>query len=154
MIQRGTMLKKIGESIELPAISIFSVKDEIFGCSRETLPVGGAGEEMKFHFMGLVEKDVSARKLQEFELQKHSLDDPIISMVGGKEKATITFAHAHQYLKTADRIFHYLFYIDDIEGQCVGVYAYWTVEGWDFYACPLWVPFGWHRGVRILAEAV
>ena len=93
----GGLLKYVG-AVHLKAVKRFVVADNfkkgnVVG-SREIVWIG---ESFQFHYGDVVEVDVSPRIVFVWELFKRSLDEPVITILGGESDPKTEIHLAHQF---------------------------------------------------------
>ena len=113
------------------------------------------GDNFRKHFLGKNEEPASEITLSCHKLKKFSRDIPIISELGGKDKAETTlFAmFALMEMQPSGGIETLLtngkaniFYIRDLAGVLWAVFCYWRDGGWGVGASSVGSPLVWGGG--------
>jgi len=103
----------------------------------------------------------SEQTLRYHRLKKYSVDDPIITELGGKAKAETTLTEMFSLMEKQangesgvllNNGFANIFYIKDSAGVLRTVYVYWNVGGWGVYALSVEVPRRWGDGCRVFSR--
>lgn len=130
------------------------------------LVIGFIGDNFKSAFLangGKVETSIFDSKLRPYRLKKASVDGPIISDLGGEEKAETTLAEMYALMKAQGRGqqgvlltngYANIFYIRDAKGTLWAVYCYWDsgYQDWDVIANPVTYPSTWDAEDRVFSR--
>lgn len=143
------LLELYGEAVSVPANDHFVARDKFVIDRNGELPISYLGDNFKSNFLGVTELNVKAVTLKQRKLLKRSVDGPILSALGGVEKATIKLANVFEFLKTADRSKWFIFYIADTNWA---VYAFWSDHGWDVEALSVTSPCEWFGGGLVVSR--
>lgn len=146
------LLELTGESMLLTRTIRFVACDKFKVDRKGELPISYLGDNFKNNFLDVVEEQVKHCRLKQRKLLKSSVDGPILSALGGEDKAKIALANAYEFLKTADRKPWYIFYIADKTGKVWAVDAYWRDGGWDVGAYPVSDPREWRDGRVVVSR--
>src|SRR5262245_48614688 len=95
------LLEVIGEAVEISAVRHFVARDKFVVDRKGELPITYIGEAFTSNFLGLVEKGVKRRELNQYKLLESSIDRRIFSALGGKRRARIALANVFEFLKVA-----------------------------------------------------
>lgn len=113
------------------------------------------GRNFQELFIGLEVPSVSSADLVVRELEKDSLDAPIISELGGEGKAETYVSHFVDFLsKNKESLMRFIFYLRGKDGNIWAVDAYWyaDVGGWNVDAYSVSFPGGWFAGRRVVSS--
>lgn len=148
------LLELTGEPTKVPANDEFVARDKFREDTRGELPIAWLGSNFKTNFLDVVEKKVKGATLKQRKLLSSSLDSPIISALGGEEKAEVSLSHVYDFLKTADRKVWYIFYVRDAKGILWAVSAGWDSghDGWRIGADSVTDPDEWNAGSRVVSR--
>ena len=101
----GGLLKFVGY-LKLKAVSRFVVADNfkvgnVIGGRR----IGWIGENFQHHYGDVVEENVPARIVYIWELIKRSLDEPVITILGGADEPNTQthLAHTFQFMELGEK---------------------------------------------------
>ncbi len=148
-------------SVVLPPTKRFVASEKF---TKEKANVGWMGDNFKSWFLDKIEEAAPETNLSYRMLTKASLDDPIISELGGEEKCDTTLANIFTLIerqKTASgdgpllvNGYANIFYVRDKDGKLRVVSAYWyAVYGyWYVNANPVDNPYGWNAGSRVFSR--
>jgi hypothetical protein len=146
------LLELYGEPVKVSAVERFVARDKFVIDRNGELPISWLGDNFKTNFLDVVEDNAKAATLKQRKLLKRSVDGPILSALGGVEKAKIALANVFDFLKTADRTKWFIFYVADAKGTVWAVSAYWDDHGWDVGALPVTDPGGWDGGPLVVSR--
>ena len=119
------------------------------------------GDNFTNWFLGKIEEPIGEQTLRYAKLRKSSLDSPIISELGGEEKAETTLAEVFSLM---DKQFSgeegvlltngwaNIFYVKDRSGVLRSVIVYWYDGGWGADAYEVSYPYGWHAGNQVFSR--
>ena len=154
----ASLLEEVDSPLEMPALDRFvaSEKLAVNTSASAELPISYLGNNLREHFLGLVEENVPAAMLQQRKLKKRSLDAPILAAHGDHDltkitKARVFLAHAFNFLKTANRKRWYVFYVADANGLVWAVRADWRDGGWYLEAYSVSAPSTWRADRRVVS---
>ncbi len=127
------------------------------------LVIGYIGGNFKSNFLDKIEEAVAASKLHAYRLKKNSVDGPIITDLGGEEKAETTVAEMVDLMRRQGRGqkgllltngYANIFYIRDSHGVLRAVRCYWRsgYGYWSVEASPVADPDEWDAGFRVISR--
>ncbi len=145
-------LELTGEPVKVASCKCFVASQKWVVDRNGELPISSLSENIRTHFLGLIEENVPAATLKQRKLLKNSGDTSIISAYGGQAKVKIPFAHVFEYLKTADRTEWYVFYVIGTDGYLWAVYAFWDNRGWDVDARVATGAYAWFAGRHVVSR--
>jgi len=146
------LLEEVGQPVDLPAIERFVARQKFVVDQSGELPISYLGDNFRANFLDVVEENVKAAALKQRKLLKRLVDKPILSALGGEEKARVALAHVFDYLKTADRNLWFIFYVKDAKGVLWAVSAYWRGVGWSVGAFAVSDPDAWGDGSHVVSR--
>lgn len=118
------------------------------------------GDNFVKWFFGKTEEPVPG-SLRYQRLRKSSVDGPIISELGGKERAETTLAEMFSLMEMqADgkdgalltNGYANIFYIRDTTGVLRAANCRWFGDGWDVHAYSVEGPGAWRDGIRVFSR--
>lgn len=128
----GGLLLDISGPIDLPSAGRFVAHEGFtFGTGDnvgDKLPLSSPSENFVSVFFDLVEEDVRPVAVTLRRLLQCSAEEPILSVLGGRDRAKIALVHMKMFLKErADKTDAFLFYVADKRG------VIWSVDaGYNF----------------------
>ncbi len=146
------LLELVGEPLRVPVYERFVARDKFVIDRNGEVPISWLGDKFKANFLDLIEDNATAATLKQRKLLKSSVVGPILSALGGVEKATVALANAWEFLKAADRTKWFIFYIKDAKGTVWAVNALWRVGGWSVEAAPVADPLEWLGGSLVVSR--
>lgn len=146
------LLELQGEPMKVPGIVNFVACDKFVVDRNGELPISYLGDNFRNNFLDVVEKVVKTATLKQRKLLKRSVDEPILSALGGTRKAQVALGNVFEFLKTADRSKVYIFYVADAKGVVWAVIAYWDDGGWDVGARSVADPDEWDAGRVVVSR--
>lgn len=123
--------------------------------------VGWTGENFKALFLNKVEENVPEAKLVVSQLERASLDAPILAELGDKAEVKLSylFSLLQKQSKGEDGIlltngYANIFYIRGTDGELWAVYAYWLSCGryWRVEARSVEDPIRWSGGSQVFSR--
>lgn len=128
----GGLLLDISETINFSSAERFAAHEGFtFGMGDsvgDKLPLSSPSENFVSVFFDLVEEYVGPAALTLRRLMRCSAEEPILSVLGGRDRAKIALVHMKMFLKErADKTDAFLFYVADKRG------VIWSVDaGYNF----------------------
>lgn len=119
------------------------------------------GDNFKAWFSEKTEEPFAGSTIQSFKLRQSSLDQPIITELGGEAKAETTLAEIYALMERQKNGEHgillangwaNIFYVRDASGVLRAVRVYWCDGGWDVDAYSTSDPRGWSGGLRVFSR--
>lgn len=144
------------------SIEKFFVKDKFkVDTSRKAkVKISYLGDNFKEWFLKKTEEPFAGSIIYGRQLNKASVDGPILSELGGQEKAETTMAEIYAIMErqanreSGDLLnngYANIFYIRDINGTLRAVRVRWRGDGWHVDAHSVEYPFEWDAGDRIFS---
>lgn len=154
-VKQPELLKRVA-TITAPAVQRFVAKDCLKNCN-----VGWAGDNLKKFFLDKVEANVPEAKLAVNQLERASLDAPILTELG--DKAEVSLAYLFDLLKKQsngeDGVlltngYANIFYVCGNDGNIWAVSARWSSDSryWGVVAYSVEGPDGWRGGCRVFSR--
>ncbi|MBU2028765.1 hypothetical protein KJ761_02640 [Patescibacteria group bacterium] len=112
-------------------------------------------------FIGKIEEPFAGGILRYRKLRKSSVDGPIITELGGEQKAETTLAEIFALMERQGNGqsgslltngYANIFYIRDINGVLWAVSCAWYGAGWSVFAYSVESPHGWHAGHQVFSR--
>ena len=159
----SALLVLVGTATFPGTTSKFVVKDNfVINTEDDTkVKISYLGDNLKSWFIGKVEGPLSRSELRYQNLKENSLDSPIITKLGGEEKAESSLAemfHLMSLQKNGEEGallnngWANIFYIRDVNGVLRAVYVDWYVDGWRVRANSVGHRGGWDGGNRVFSR--
>lgn len=122
--------------------------------------ISDLGVNFKNWFMGKEEKPIGETNLFSHQLKWSSLDSPILTTLGGEERAetTLTAIFCLMSLQKTGQTGHLLngyaniFYVRDVSGLLRAVRVHWGSGGWVVGAHPVGRPVPWGADDRVFSR--
>jgi len=141
----------------------FVVKDNfVINTEDDTkVKISYLGDNLKSWFIGKVEDPLSRSELRYHNLKENSLDSPIITKLGGEEKAESSLAemfHLMSLQKNGEEGallnngWANIFYIRDVNGVLRAVYVGWDGDGWSVGADSIEDRYVWDDDRRVFSR--
>ena len=128
---------------------------------KAKIKISYLGDNFQEWFLSKTEKSIEATKLRYSRLTECSVDEPIITELGGEEKAETTLTEVFSLMekqpngKDGDLLnngYANIFYVRDADGVFRAVSVRWGVGGWGVDASTLEGPDGWVVGRQIFSR--
>jgi hypothetical protein len=123
--------------------------------------IGYLSGNFSLWFLGKTEEPVDGQTLNYAKLRKQSVDGPILSELGGEEKAETTLAEMFSLMKKQGKGeagvllmngYANIYYIRDESGVLRAVIVYWYCDGWRVYALSVEHPDVWDAGDQVFSR--
>lgn len=160
----GVLLQLV-TTISVGAAKKFAVTDHFVIVTTEdaVVKIGYLGENFKKWFLPKVEKARKAAMLSCYQLLKNSLDGPIMSELGGEDKAETSLSEIYELLGRQSHGeegvlltngYANIFYVRDASGvlRVVDVYWYSGHRYWCVNADEVTFPDRWDAGDQVFAR--
>lgn len=160
---KDSILNWLGTATTSATTEKFVAKDKFHKDSKE-VKFYGIWDNFANWFLadnGKIEEPLGKQALRYGNLNKDSVDGPIIEELGGEVKAETTLTELYELLKKqlygerGDLLtdsYANIFYIKDAGGVLRAVYVLWYGVGWFVYARSVEFPDGWCAGRRVFAR--
>lgn len=158
------ILSEIIATVIIPATTEkFVAKDrfKVDTSRKAKVKISYLGDNFESWFMGKTEEPFSGSTIYGRELNKGSVDGPILSELGGQEKSETTLSEvfammARQANGKAGELLNNgyanIFYVRDITGTLRAVSVSWSGGGWNVSASSVEDPFEWRVGSRVFSR--
>ena len=158
------ILSEILVTVTIPATTEkFVAKDKFkVDTSRKAkVKISYLGDNFKDWFLKKTEEPFSGSTIYGRKLSKNSVDGPILSELGGQEKAETTLSEVFAMMarqangETGELLtngYANIFYIRDINESLRAVDVRWLVGGWYVRAYSIVDPGGWHAGCQVFSR--
>ena len=150
-----SFLREFGKPVKLPAVGHFVATEHFVISKGGKVPISYIGKNFRRWLLPVVETGVPAMILRKRKLLEWSVDVPIITEIGGYEKAETPQAHIHAFLGNAYRYREegYVFYAVTALGTVCVAFAAWRGVGWRLgEEDPVSEPHPWRPGRVIVAR--
>jgi len=148
-------------TINITATTVRFVVRDKFKLKKNSGICSYLGDNFTNWFLGKIEEPIGKQTLRYAKLRKSSPDSPIISELGGEEKAETTLTEVFSLM---DKQFSgeegalltngwaNIFYVKDHSGVLRAVGVDWYDDGWDVGASSLGRPYRWRQGSRFVSR--
>lgn len=160
----ATILSEIIATATIPATTTkFVAKDKfVVDISEESrVKISRLGNNFKEWFLGKCEDPFSGGTVYGRKINKGSVDGPILTELGGQEKAETTLTETYAMMsaqpngKSGDLLnngFANVFYVRDINNTLRAVRLNWDGDGWIVDAHSVKDPIDWHVRYRVFCR--
>ena len=157
------LLEPVGTIAVSATAERFVAKDKfMIDTGRKALvKISYLGDNFTEWFLGKTERPFAESTLRYSNLRKDSLDVPIVSELGGEEKAETTLAEIYTLmeLQRDGRVgvllnngYANIFYVRGGVLVLRAVSVLWGGDGWNLIAYPLGNPRGWDAGRQVFSR--
>jgi hypothetical protein len=155
----GPLLDAVG-TVNIATTEKF-VASEKFVCGKSKVKISYLGNNFTEWFLGedgKVEAPIGEQTLRYARLKESSVDEPIITEIGGEEKAETTLMEMFSLMEEQrdgevgvllNNGYANIFYIRDKNAALRAVGVYWHEGGWDVDALSVADPRGWNDGRQV-----
>jgi len=163
--KEAKLLEYIG-FFQLPAIKKFVTAEKFReGKTTDGVRIAFINYKFRTHFLPIVEENVYAMRMRNQKLCRNSLDTPIVTEIGGEEKAQTHLAQIWELLKrqgTGKPLECGLlvngnaniFYVRDINGVLCAVSANWSdfIDCWSVETLPVSISREWCADSQVISH--
>ncbi len=158
------ILGEIITTVTIPATTEkFIAKDKfkVDTGRKAKVKISYLGDNFKSWFMGKTEEPFPGSTIYGRKHNKGSVDGPILSELGGQEKAEITLSEIFAMMERQangegsellNNGYANIFYVRDITGTLRAVFVRWLGGGWGVGARPVGYPRGWGAGHQVFSR--
>lgn len=157
------LLKRTARTTIMVATEPFIVRDcLVVDTSRKALvKISYVGDNIEKWFFGKTEEPFAQTDICYYELLKDSVDEPIITELGGKEKVAVTLAEIYSLMRNQrngdkgillNNGSANIFYVRDVNCALRAVCVRWLDDGWDLSAHSVEDPSRWLAGDRVFSR--
>ena len=157
------LLEPVGTIATSATTSNFVVKEKF---TVDTSPgakakISGTGSNFDAWFGDKVEDPISKQTLRYRKLRQSSVDGPIITELGGEEKAETTLSEMFSLMAKQgngedgvllNNGWGNIFYVRDNAGVLRPVRVNWFDDGWSVFASSVEDPDGWSDGLQVFSR--
>lgn len=139
----GGLLEEDDEAFVFPATGRCVVREEFREDLRAEVPISAVHGASVDDFLNIIEEDAPIAVLKRRKLIERSRDKGILSALGVQgpaevEKVRVACAHIKGFLKTADRLQWFHFFLG--VRRLMSMIIHWDGYGWDFEVLPVSYP--------------
>jgi len=157
------LLNYIG-TISIPATTEPFVVEDYFVVNTDykaSAKISYLGDNFKQWFFGKTQQSLTEASVNYYELDKDSVDGPIIKELGGEQKAETTLSEIFTLMKRQrngeDGVlltsgYANIFYVRGANGVLRAVSVGWGGDGWDVRADSVEDPDRWGAGFQVFAS--